>query len=334
MKQVPQYNIVPVALLGALQHPLVGSYPLASKQAPVDRPGKCLRCPCSLHACRRDAAAARRRAVESEIFFPNPSFVRIPGGKPQPQKYRQREKARAKRWEFAVEPDFPLVRLCVDPETQQIAPPTRAPAGCGPTDARHSRHARSRSHHGHRAATVTTESLQAAGKLPCATTLSSRRRRRHATAASSDFFCVPFGGRASGRVSTPPTPSATTAARRRVRRLHLRHRLRRLRPALPASTAHLRRDVQLGFRRRLQRLQPRLGVPPGPGPSTAGGRVDRTIVTCGRNSKEVKSSQVNSRWNPSVISAHSLPPLLAAGAHSIGFRMVVCCLCINLNSKH
>ena len=33
---------------------------------------------------------------------------------------------------------------------------------------------------------------------------------------------------------------------------------------------------------------------------------------------------------PSVISAHSRPPLLASGAHSIGFRMVVCCLCIDL----
>ncbi len=32
-----------------------------------------------------------------------------------------------------------------------------------------------------------------------------RRRRRHATAASRDFFCVPFGGRANRRVSTPPT---------------------------------------------------------------------------------------------------------------------------------
>ena len=42
--------------------------------------------------------------------------------------------------------------------------------------------------------------------------------------------------------------------------------------------------------------------------------------------------RVASRWNPSVISAHSLPPLLASGAHSIhvGFRMVVCCLCIDL----
>ena len=102
-------------------------------------------------------------------------------------------------------------------------------------------------------------------------TVVSRRRRRHATAASSDFFCVPFGGRANGRVSAPPTPSATTtAARRRVRRLHLRHRLRRLRPALPASCAHLRRDVQLGFRRRLRRPRPRLGVPPGPRPSACG----------------------------------------------------------------
>ena len=44
----------------------------------------------------------------------------------------------------------------------------------------------------------------------------------------------------------------------------------------------------------------------------------------------VKSSQVKSRWNPSVISLRSLPQLLASGAHSIGFRMVVCCLCIDL----
>ena len=137
---------------------------------------------------------------------------------------------------------------------------------------------------GHRNSSITPGGWQAAVRHD---TVVSRRRRRHATAASSDFFCVPFGGRASGRVSTPPTPSATTAAPApstlRVRRLHLRHRLRRLRPALPASTAHLRRDVQLGFRRRLQRLQPRLGVPPGPGPSTAGGPdLDRTIVTGGQ----------------------------------------------------
>ena len=36
--------------------------------------------------------------------------------------------------------------------TPQTAPPTRAPAGRRLTDARHSRHARSRSHHGHRSA--------------------------------------------------------------------------------------------------------------------------------------------------------------------------------------
>ena len=33
---------------------------------------------------------------------------------------------------------------------------------------------------------------------------------------------------------------------------------------------------------------------------------------------------------PSAISIDSRPPLLASGAHSIGFRMVVCCLCIDL----
>ena len=58
--------------------------------------------------------------------------------------------------------------------------------------------------------TVSPESLQAAGKAAVRhDTVVSRRRRRHATAASSDVFRVPFGGRANGRVSTPPTPSAT-----------------------------------------------------------------------------------------------------------------------------
>jgi hypothetical protein len=33
---------------------------------------------------------------------------------------------------------------------------------------------------------------------------------------------------------------------------------------------------------------------------------------------------------PSAISIDSRPPLLASGAHSIGFRMVVCCLCLDL----
>ena len=104
-------------------------------------------------------------------------------------------------------------------------------------------------------------------------TVVSRRRRRHATAASSDFFCVPFGGRANGRVSTPrPSSSPTTAApapstqtaptAARASRL--------LRPS-----AHVRRDVQLGFRRRLRRRRPRLGFRP----ARADSMWDRTIVS-------------------------------------------------------
>ena len=116
--------------------------------------------------------------------------------------------------------------------TPQIAPPTRAPASRGPTDARHSRHARSRSHHGHRSATVTPESLQAAGKLPCATTLSSldaavvTRRRRRVTS-----FAFPSGG--------APTGASLHLDRLPLQRRRPRRRvcgLRRLRPALPASS--------------------------------------------------------------------------------------------------
>ena len=101
---------------------------------------------------------------------------------------------------------------------------------------------------------------------------------RHATAASSDFFCVPFGGRANGRVSTPRPlalsndggPSAEYAD----------WRLRRLRPALPASSAHVRHgDVQLGIRRRLRRRWPRLGFRP----ARADSMWDRTIVSCNKS---------------------------------------------------
>ena len=66
---------------------------------------------------------------------------------------------------------------------------------CGALAARHGRHARSHSHHGHREATVTPQSLQAAGKLLCATTLSSldaavvTQRRRRVTS-----FAFPSGG--------------------------------------------------------------------------------------------------------------------------------------------
>ena len=128
--------------------------------------------------------------------------------------------------------------------TQQIAPPTRDPAGRGPTDARHSRHARSRSHQGHRAATVTTESLQAAGKLPCATTLSSLdaavvTRRRHRVT----YFAFPSGGAPAGASLHLRLPLRRRRPRRRVRRLHLRHRLRRLRPAIPASSANMRAET-------------------------------------------------------------------------------------------
>jgi hypothetical protein len=50
----------------------------------------------------------------------------------------------------------------------------------------------------------------------------------------------------------------------------------------------------------------------------------RTLLSSQKVGK--KSSQVKTR----LISAHSLPPLMAAEAHSIGFRRVVCCLCIDL----
>ena len=156
--------------------------------------------------------------------------------------------------------------------TPQIAPPTRAPAGRRPTDARHSRHARSRSHHGHRSATVTPESLQAAGKLPCATTLSSldaavvTRRRRRVTS-----FAFPSGG-------------APTGASLHLDRLPLQRRRPRAPSMQTAPTAarasrlfaHVRRDVQLGFRRRLRRRRPRLGFRP----ARADSMWDRTIVSC------------------------------------------------------
>jgi hypothetical protein len=163
--------------------------------------------------------------------------------------------------------------------TQQIAPPTRDPAGRGPTDARHSRHARSRSHQGHHAATVTTESLQAAGKLPCATTLSSLdaavvTRRRHRVTS----FAFPSGGAPAGAS------------------LHLRLPLRRRRPGaeyadciygtdcadcglrfprpppICAETCNWASDADCND------CSPGSEFRPAPGRAR---QVDRTIVTCG-----------------------------------------------------
>ena len=98
--------------------------------------------------------------------------------------------------------------------TPQIAPPTRAPAGRRLTDARHSRHARSRSHHGHRSATVTPESHHSRRLASCRAPRQCHldaavvtRRRRRVTS-----FAFPSGG--------APTGAS----------LHLRLPLRRRRP--------------------------------------------------------------------------------------------------------
>ena len=110
------------------------------------------------------------------VSFPTP--VGTPGGKPQrltASAKKERERPYSHSLVLSVgasQTPFPqkakkdcsthaalfvfTVRVPVHPPggaaTQQIAPPTRAPAGRGPTDARHSR--RARGHHGHRAATV------------------------------------------------------------------------------------------------------------------------------------------------------------------------------------
>ena len=95
---------------------------------------------------------------------------------------------------------------------------------------------RSRSHHGHRSATVTPESLQAAGKLPCATTLSSldaavvKRRRRRVTSFAFPSGGAPTGFTTGASLHLDRFPLQRRRPRRRV------CRLRRLRPALPASS--------------------------------------------------------------------------------------------------
>ena len=123
------------------------------------------------------------------------------------------------------------------------------------------------------------ESLQAAGNLLCATTLSSLdaavvTRRRHRVT----YFAFPSGGAPAG---------ASLHLRLPLRRRRTRRRVQSASTAPTAPTAardsrllrqYARRDVQLGFRRQLQRLRPRLGVPPGPGPTA---RVPLCIVTSG-----------------------------------------------------
>ena len=88
------------------------------------------------------------------------------------------------------------------------------------------------------------ESLQAAGNLLCATTLSSLdaavvTRRRHRVT----YFAFPSGGAPAGASLHLRLPLRRRRPRRRVRRLHLRHRLRRLRPAIPASSANMRAET-------------------------------------------------------------------------------------------
>ena len=183
--------------------------------------------------------------------------------------------------------------------------------------------------------TCSPQSPQAAGKLPCATTLSSldaavvddggverpllrslrgarqrsslqlrlplrrwrprrrRVRRLHLRLRLRGLRPAHAGRRPDGDLHQGLRRNSLVRLGRRLRRrrpwrrvpgLPARHRLRdrvrRLRPALPASSAHLRRDVQLGFRRRLQRLRPRLGVPPGPGPTACGPRPSSHHSTC------------------------------------------------------
>jgi hypothetical protein len=66
----------------------------------------------------------------------------------------------------------------------------------------------------------------------------------------------------------------------------------------------------------------------GPGADVEPGCVGISWSAFGERFRGTKA-RVKSKTSQ-VISAHSHPPLLATGAHSIGFRMVVCCLCIDL----
>ena len=115
---------------------------------------------------------------------------------------------------------------------------------------------------------------QAAGKLPYATTWWLLDAvARHATAASSDFFCVPFGGRANGRVcqqylQRPQRPREPCTVRLRRRLLATR---------TPTAPPHTRR---LRVRRRL----PHAACPPNarltPLPTAACAQASARVRSC------------------------------------------------------
>ena len=113
--------------------------------------------------------------------------------------------------------------------------------------------------------------LQAAGKLPCATTLSSLD-------AAVVVLRSLRGARQRARLYTLTDSLSNDGGPGADRRVC---GLRRLRPALPASSPmwHVRRDVHLGIRRRLRRRWPRLGFRP----ARADSMWDRTIVSCNKS---------------------------------------------------
>jgi hypothetical protein len=118
------------------------------------------------------------------------------------------------------------------------------------------------------------ESLQAAGNLLCATTLSSLdaavvTRRRHRVT----YFAFPSGGAPAGASLHLRLPLRRRRPRRRVRRLHLRHRLRRLRPAIPASSANC-------APRRATGLPTPIATTAAPARSSARPRADGIVQMC------------------------------------------------------
>jgi hypothetical protein len=133
---------------------------------------------------------SRAPGTLNQDILPHP--VGTPGGKPQTSAKKERERPYFPQPHFAGgAPQNPVSSKSEEKQSSlgsslgsnlsarwRRCDAANRPADARPgrpraTDARHSRHARSRNHHGHRAATVTPQSPQAAGKLPCATILSS-----------------------------------------------------------------------------------------------------------------------------------------------------------------